>query len=180
MASWQNPHQPVTDHIELRLPIFGFRLQWRSTEKTGRALPDIYGDDLASLAEVEGSEDSWQPWTGNAENWVSSHFEAEAYEREHAWWLVFGELDEPDGDVHVTLTDDTTPKIDRLGPLFAAEWISQPLQATVTRNHLRLTVDFHRPGLMVAGLRYKRSEPNPTTGWIRQAQEKLAGPTSAK
>jgi hypothetical protein len=143
-------------------------LQWRTAEKTWRALlPDTYGDDLASLTEVEGLEDTWQPWTGNAEHWVSSHFETEAYERDSAWWLVFGELAEPDGDVHITLTDEATPKIERLGPLFAAEWISQPLQATVTRNHVSLTVDFHRPGLMVPGPRYKTPDPNPATGWIR-------------
>ena len=162
-----DPAPRGADYDELRLPTSGFRLQWRRAQNTWRALPDIYADDPAAAAEVDASEGSWQPWTGNAENWVSSHFQAEAYERDTPWWLVFGELTAPDADVEVTLADQTTPKIERLGPLFAAEWISKPLQASVTRNRVTLTVDFHRPGLMVPGSRYKNSSPGSNSGWIR-------------
>jgi len=137
---------------ELILPLSQLRLWWRPTDQTWRYVEGAYADNAEFL---ELTEDAWSRWTGAAEGQLHAGFQPEAYEREQSWWVVFGEVTADSAEPVVTLADGTRPPVQRLGPLFAAEWVSASQQATAIRGTLVTSFDFHRPSRMVAGGRYK-------------------------
>jgi hypothetical protein len=137
---------------ELILPLSQLRLWWRPADQMWRFVEGAYAQNAEFLAATEAA---WTVWSGAARGELTSFIQAEAYERERSWWLAFGEVTADGAQPVVTLTDGTRPPIYRLGPLFAAEWVSTPQQATTTRGTLINTTEFHRPARMVAGDRYK-------------------------
>jgi hypothetical protein len=160
-------NQPMNEPIghnsagitELVLPLSAFHLQWRQADQHWRGIRDSDAHD------PEMERFTWTPWT-DTDTGVSSFFELEAYERETSWWLVYGKLRAEGDAVTVTLADGSRPEVHLLGPLFISEWASTPQQATVARAGLQtMTIDFHRPGVMVSGPRYKRPPP-PGSGWV--------------
>jgi hypothetical protein len=84
----------------------------------------------------------WSPPLHNATILIEEHTPGDVPGA--SWWVLYGNAD-PDVQIDLTLEDGSSPKVHRLGNVWAIEWVSIPQKAFLYRSDMPARIRMIRP-----------------------------------
>lgn len=120
------------DDLTVQLPLSGHVLQWRPSTTEWR----LIATDNLTRRDGSPTELGWEPTVGD----TTPHGRGETSPRAgrpdpgETWWLAHGESADGGVAVQVQLADGSHPPVNHAGGVWAAEWVSRPTTATITRG----------------------------------------------